>query len=165
MPIEVKPSFGDTCQKFDFGGVVLCSAGCAKKIYKEGGMSALFKGNFATMIKVAPQTAIQFAVRTLIHLTMQRPFTLSILHPRTCSQSCSPCQPCLTAARPESHHTSQQSWFRFAEQSSHLTASGRMQVYDTITDAMYTSLARFEQASGIPQTRQLSKWQHLLAGD
>ena len=59
----------------------------------------------------------------------------------------------------------QQSWFTFAEQSSHLTASGRMQVYDTITDAMYTSLARFEQASGIPQTRQLSKWQHLLAGD
>jgi hypothetical protein len=38
------------------------------------------------------------------------------------------------------------------------------QVYDTITDAMYASLARVEQASGIPQTRQLSKWQHLLAG-
>lgn len=39
-----------------------------------------------------------------------------------------------------------------------------LQVYDTITDAMYTSLSRVEQASGIPQTRQLSKWQHLLAG-
>jgi hypothetical protein len=37
-------------------------AGCAKQIYKEGGISALFKGNFATMVKVAPQTAIQFAV-------------------------------------------------------------------------------------------------------
>ena len=37
-------------------------AGCAKQIYKEGGVSALFKGNFATMVKVAPQTAIQFAV-------------------------------------------------------------------------------------------------------
>jgi hypothetical protein len=37
-------------------------AGCAKKIYKEGGVTALFKGNFATMVKVAPQTAIQFAV-------------------------------------------------------------------------------------------------------
>ncbi len=42
-----------------------CSAGCAQKIYKEGGMSALFKGNFATMVKVAPQTAIQFAVSLL----------------------------------------------------------------------------------------------------
>ena len=42
-----------------------CSAGCAQKIYKEGGMSALFKGNFATMVKVAPQTAIQFAVSFL----------------------------------------------------------------------------------------------------
>ena len=41
------------------------SAGCAKKIYKEGGMAALFKGNFATMVKVAPQTAIQFAVSLL----------------------------------------------------------------------------------------------------
>ncbi len=40
-----------------------------------------------------------------------------------------------------------------------------LQVYDTITDAMYESLSRVEQASGIPQTRQLSKWQHLLAGD
>ena len=28
-------------------------------------MSALFKGNFATMVKVAPQTAIQFAVSFL----------------------------------------------------------------------------------------------------
>ena len=28
-------------------------------------MSALFKGNFATMVKVAPQTAIQFAVSPL----------------------------------------------------------------------------------------------------
>ena len=44
----------------------LCPAGCAKKIYKEGGMAALFKGNFATMVKVAPQTAIQFAVGVLI---------------------------------------------------------------------------------------------------
>ena len=42
-----------------------CSVGCAQKIYKEGGMSALFKGNFATMVKVAPQTAIQFAVSLL----------------------------------------------------------------------------------------------------
>lgn len=42
-----------------------CTAGCAKKIYKEGGVAALFKGNFATMIKVAPQTAIQFAVSFL----------------------------------------------------------------------------------------------------
>ena len=41
------------------------SAGCAQKIYKEGGMSALFKGNFATMVKVTPQTAIQFAVSLL----------------------------------------------------------------------------------------------------
>ena len=40
-----------------------------------------------------------------------------------------------------------------------------LQVYDTITDAMYESLSRVEQASGIPQTRQLSKWQHLLAGE
>lgn len=39
-----------------------------------------------------------------------------------------------------------------------------VQVYDTITDAMYASLSRVEAASGIPQTRQLSKWQHLLAG-
>ena len=44
-----------------------CIAGCAQKIYKEGGMSALFKGNFATMVKVAPQTAIQFAV-SLLHI-------------------------------------------------------------------------------------------------
>ena len=42
-----------------------CTAGCAKKIYKEGGLAALFKGNFATMVKVAPQTAIQFAVSLL----------------------------------------------------------------------------------------------------
>ena len=45
-----------------------------------------------------------------------------------------------------------------------MVAMCMLQVYDTITDAMYTSLSRVEQASGIPQTRQLSKWQHLLAG-
>ena len=33
-------------------------------------MAALFKGNFATMIKVAPQTAIQFAVSLLICFTL-----------------------------------------------------------------------------------------------
>ena len=43
-------------------------------------------------------------------------------------------------------------------------ACNALQVYDTITDAMYASLSRVEQASGIPQSRQLSKWQHLLAG-
>ncbi len=37
-------------------------AGCAHNMWKDGGVTGLFKGNMATMMKVAPQTAIQFAV-------------------------------------------------------------------------------------------------------
>lgn len=39
----------------------LC-AGCAHNMWKDGGVRGLFKGNLATILKVAPQTAIQFAV-------------------------------------------------------------------------------------------------------
>ncbi|KAK9906889.1 hypothetical protein WJX75_009795 [Coccomyxa subellipsoidea] len=73
-------------------------AGCAHNMWKDGGVQGLFKGNMATMMKVAPQTAIQFAV------------------------------------------------------------------YDTVTDAMLRSMASVESASGLPASKQLSKWQHLLAG-
>jgi hypothetical protein len=38
------------------------------------------------------------------------------------------------------------------------------QVYDTVTDAMLRSMASVESASGLPASKQLSKWQHLLAG-
>ncbi len=31
-------------------------------MWKDGGVRGLFKGNLATILKVAPQTAIQFAV-------------------------------------------------------------------------------------------------------
>ena len=67
-------------------------------MWKDGGVHGMFKGNLATIMKVAPQTAVQFAV------------------------------------------------------------------YDTITEAMLASMARVELASGIPQSQQLTKWQHLLAG-
>ncbi|CAL8462209.1 g1740 [Coccomyxa elongata] len=73
-------------------------AGCAHNMWKDGGVRGLFKGNLATILKVAPQTAIQFAV------------------------------------------------------------------YDTITDAMLRSMASVESASGIHPSKQLSRWQHLLAG-
>ncbi len=39
-----------------------------------------------------------------------------------------------------------------------------LQVYDTITDAMLRSMASVESASGIQPSKQLSRWQHLLAG-
>jgi hypothetical protein len=67
-------------------------------MWRDGGVHGMFKGNLATIMKVAPQTAVQFAV------------------------------------------------------------------YDTITEYMLASMARVEAASGIPQTQQLTKWQHLLAG-
>ena len=34
----------------------------AKKMWADGGLQGLFKGNLATMTKVMPQTAVQFAV-------------------------------------------------------------------------------------------------------
>lgn len=42
------------------------SAGCAHNMWKDGGVQGLFKGNMATMMKVAPQTAIQFAVSLML---------------------------------------------------------------------------------------------------
>jgi len=35
-------------------------------MWKDGGIKGLFKGNLATIMKVAPQTAVQFAVRSTL---------------------------------------------------------------------------------------------------
>lgn len=45
---------------------IVCHAGCAEcayNIWKEGGVTGMFRGNCATLLKVMPQTAVQFAVR------------------------------------------------------------------------------------------------------
>ena len=131
-------------------------AGCAKKIYKEGGMAALFKGNFATMVKVAPQTAIQFAVGLPTSGVLH---AACIVHGHQCRPSWPLSGMCCYGG--EGHSSMGRSILSTADV---MALSCILQVYDTITDAMYTSLARVEQASGIPQTRQLAKWQHLLAG-
>ena len=37
-------------------------AATMKKMWADGGITGMFKGNMATMLKVMPQSAVQFAV-------------------------------------------------------------------------------------------------------
>lgn len=50
----------------------------AVKMWKDGGYFGLFRGNLATMLKIVPQTATQFAVRKFVPNTRTSPI---LAHP------------------------------------------------------------------------------------
>ena len=97
-------------------------------------MAGMFRGNCATLLKVVPQTAIQFAVSGLRVSTATG---------------------CAKAGHPA---------FRvLAQQVPLWLFTVCHQVYDTIVEAMLASMAKMELAPGADK-HQLSRWQHLTAG-
>ena len=49
----------------------------ALKMWKDGGLAGMFRGNFATILKIIPQTATQFAVRSETSFTAWKPSKIS----------------------------------------------------------------------------------------
>ena len=101
----------------------------------------MFRGNCATLLKVVPQTAVQFAVSVCFAsnakgaIVVQRRLRLHALYlPSTCPAG-------VIAVSLVCH-----------------------QVYDTMVEAMLASMAKMELAPGADK-HQLSRWQHLTAGE
>lgn len=66
------------------------AAGCIHNMWKDGGIKGLFKGNLATIMKVAPQTAVQFAVSSILPSLL---FTVRTANFPQCSSRARKCMP------------------------------------------------------------------------